>query len=712
MKKLLRGTAIVMIMASLAPIFSKAQNANSLFFRQPTPGGELIETERSKNLMPPGKYDDTKKMEQAFVWDVSGKLAQTGFGGDLSQSALIDSWRFISGKVWTKFKYGEQQWLSVGINKDSIDCDLSVFVGGGIYANFKLYPTAVFLDHHAILGLRLAPDADTTALYIETTCSSRFYRSAGEVRKRYTYIDGEVTFDKLPLIYANIAQAEVYSNAWNFLGAKNEMDAAIQKQDVGWFHSYRAFYELVLGQFTESFADYDNVIMKNPGDFEYMSRGDAKFNLGLYKLAIPDIDSAIMRVPASASHYAMRAVANTRIGYQLSELESSGKASMANALYDSVGVKSESFDRPNPAKPPGCALYEVIAVGKGQDGHSGTRFEMAMADYAKAMQLDPLCGGYYASRADLKLAMRDYDGALADLNSAIRLEKEDWLIAKMYMLRAKIKYIVDDYRGAIAECNFAIFHKKRDNEMLSLSGQWGGAGQRDERFFWNTGRNYYMPMSDSKFSSHSQGKAASLADMYVFRGGISIKMDDYPGAIISFSEAISSGEGDPRIYSKRGDLYYETGQPKLAIEDYSKAIKAQGGRHVLPPQEKSDRLKRAKAYAWARKYDRAVADYDYILKFGGDKDVLAKRAQIKLQTGDYPGAASDFGQLGGYIDGNPDLLFQSGRAKLRSGDISGAKKAFKHARDLQPRLHTFQEEKRLMEAEARSKADSLEPAFE
>jgi tetratricopeptide (TPR) repeat protein len=78
----------------------------------------------------------------------------------------------------------------------------------------------------------------------------------------------------------------------------------------------------------------------------------------------------------------------------------------------------------------------------------------AVADYDKAIQLNPQCGGFYCNRGQSKFALSDMTGALADYNKAIELDPD---MAIAYFNRGQLKYCADkDFTGAIADFTKAI----------------------------------------------------------------------------------------------------------------------------------------------------------------------------------------------------------------------------------------------------------------
>jgi tetratricopeptide (TPR) repeat protein len=72
----------------------------------------------------------------------------------------------------------------------------------------------------------------------------------------------------------------------------------------------------------------------------------------------------------------------------------------------------------------------------------------ALADYDKAIEIDPYTAQSFAARGVLQFQLKEYNKALADLDEAIRL---DPYFAGNYINRGLVKYYLNDLRGAMAD---------------------------------------------------------------------------------------------------------------------------------------------------------------------------------------------------------------------------------------------------------------------
>ena len=72
----------------------------------------------------------------------------------------------------------------------------------------------------------------------------------------------------------------------------------------------------------------------------------------------------------------------------------------------------------------------------------------ALADYDKAIEIDPYTAQSFSARGLLQFQLKDYNKALADLDEAIRL---DPYFTGNYINRGLVKYNLNDLRGAMAD---------------------------------------------------------------------------------------------------------------------------------------------------------------------------------------------------------------------------------------------------------------------
>ncbi len=80
----------------------------------------------------------------------------------------------------------------------------------------------------------------------------------------------------------------------------------------------------------------------------------------------------------------------------------------------------------------------------------------AIADFSRAIALEPSNIGHYLIRAGAKEKKRDYTGAIADYSRAIEIAREDGDREILYSVRAEAKERSGDLDGAIADYSRAV----------------------------------------------------------------------------------------------------------------------------------------------------------------------------------------------------------------------------------------------------------------
>jgi tetratricopeptide (TPR) repeat protein len=166
----------------------------------------------------------------------------------------------------------------------------------------------------------------------------------------------------------------------------------------------------------------------------------------------------------------------------------------------------------------------------------------ALADYDRAIALNPKSAPAYNYRGVLKEKIQDIQGGLADYNQAIALDAN---YGEAYSNRGKLKLNrLQDSQGALADYDLAI----------ELSPKYAIA-------YANRG---YLKVKLSQVDSGLAdfNRAIKLdpneASYYSYRGFLKIITNDRQGALADFSRAIALNPTDPNTYFKRGDFKYYT----------------------------------------------------------------------------------------------------------------------------------------------------------
>ncbi len=141
------------------------------------------------------------------------------------------------------------------------------------------------------------------------------------------------------------------------------------------------------------------------------------------------------------------------------------------------------------------------------------------------------------------------------------------------------------------------------------------------------------------------------------------KPNDFDRAFNDFNIAIQMKQGDPKIYSNRGNIYALRGKYDLSLADYSKSIE-------LDSSDFNVYLNRGITYSIMEKYDSAFADWERVLRTHGPEIKLYQnRAYAYLKANKFKEAIGDYKALNDMgIQMDPNMYFFRGFANYRLGN--------------------------------------------
>ena len=150
-------------------------------------------------------------------------------------------------------------------------------------------------------------------------------------------------------------------------------------------------------------------------------------------------------------------------------------------------------------------------------------YQGAIADYDQAIKLNPDNDEAYSNRGNSKYYLKDYQGAITDYDQAIKLNPNFYPYP--YYLRGNSKQNLGDYQGAIADYDQAIK------------------------------LNFYF------------------TDAYYSRGSSKDKLKDYQGAITDYSQAIQLKTDFADAYYGRGLSHKKSNDNQNAINNFRQAAR-------------------------------------------------------------------------------------------------------------------------------------------
>ena len=212
------------------------------------------------------------------------------------------------------------------------------------------------------------------------------------------------------------------------------------------------------------------------------------------------------------------------------------------------------------------------------------KYNAAMEDFDKAIELDPNHAIAYINRGILNATLDKTQEAMADYGKAIELDPNN---AEAYINRGILNTKLDKTKEAMADFDKAI--ELDPNNATS----------------------------------------------YIIRGIFNDNLDKTQEAMADFDKAIELDPNDTTAYILRGNLNAKLNKTQEAVAGYGKAIE-------LDPNNATAYRNRGILNANLGKTQEAIVDFDKTIELDpNDAEAYINRAQIKEAMGDHAGAQED-----------------------------------------------------------------------
>lgn len=210
-------------------------------------------------------------------------------------------------------------------------------------------------------------------------------------------------------------------------------------------------------------------------------------------------------------------------------------------------------NKPKPASAQSANTQAAIPFyHKGTSLLSQEKFQAAIDEYNKAIELDPNFVMAYIFRANAKLKTKDWDSAIEDFNKALSLKPND---ISCTINRGICKYENGDTKSAVDDFNTVI----QVNPQNSIAYEYRGQCYKKLKDFDNAGKDFSKLISDFKDPLG-----------YLLRGDIKIETKDYQGAMEDYSALIKVDASHAIAYFKRSKAYSLLGEDEEAKKDMKK----------------------------------------------------------------------------------------------------------------------------------------------
>ena len=212
-------------------------------------------------------------------------------------------------------------------------------------------------------------------------------------------------------------------------------------------------------------------------------------------------------------------------------------------------------------------------------------YDLAIANYDKAIQRKPDYAEAYYNRGVVKVELGQHFAAISDYDKAIQRKPT---LAEAYYNRGVVKVELGQHFAAISDYDKAIQRKP------------------------------------------------TLAEAYYNRGVVKVELGQHFAAISDFDKAIQRKPDYAEAYYNRGTTKSKLGQHFAAISDYDKAIQ-------LKPDDAEAYYNRGVAKGYLGQHFAAISDYDKAIQLKpNDAKAYSARGLAKGKLGEYFAAISDY----------------------------------------------------------------------
>ncbi|MBD2777434.1 serine protease [Iningainema tapete] len=417
-------------------------------------------------------------------------------------------------------------------------------------------------------------------------------------------------------------------------------------------------------------------LQQNANEFDWLNYGNQLWRLGKNSEAIAALLQAIKLKPDFPQAYYVQGLALYSQKKYPEALAAVEQAIKSNPDYFEAGIfKREVLQKLEKYPEALAAIDKAIEYNnndvnlylqRGWTLYWLKRYSAAMQAFKKAIDFKPNSLGYL-SRGVLRTNLKDYQGGIADLNEAIRLQPD---YARLYSNRGRARSMLKDLKGAISDYDQAIQLAPDDADG-----------------YYNRGRVRYIFLRDFKGALADYNPAIQIApddvSSYIGRGLVRSDLRDLKGALADFNQAIQLEPNTALSYKIRGDFHKKLKDYKEALSDYNQAIQ-------LQPNWAVAYASRGLVRFFLNDPKGAIADLDRAIKFPSDyispgsfsSAVYQYRGSVHEKLKDYQAALADYTKM---IQLEPDEAFAyslRGDIRTKLKDQEGASSDYLKAIEL------------------------------
>lgn len=326
----------------------------------------------------------------------------------------------------------------------------------------------------------------------------------------------------------------------------------------------------------------------------------------------------------------------------------------------------------------------------------------AIADFDEALRLTPTAAVVYNDRGMAWRMKGDLDRAFKDFDAAIRLDAN---LAAAYRNRGYAWELKDDFDRAIADYDDAIRLNPKDaiaynnrghswqhkNDLDRAIADFTGAIQADPKYalaYRNRGLAYNRKSAfDPAIADLDQAIKLNPKDIaaLVERGNSWKGKHDTDRAMADYESAIRiDPDGNASALRSHGQAFEAKGDIDRAVADYSEAIR-------IAPQEAIGYFMRAFALSRKGAIDNSLADYNETIRLNpSDATAFSNRGILWNKKGEVDRAIADFSDAIRLDPGYSAAFARRGLAYESKRDVERARSDFTKVLSLPPKYASAQ----------------------
>ena len=385
-----------------------------------------------------------------------------------------------------------------------------------------------------------------------------------------------------------------------------------------------------LGRYSEAIQAFEEAIKQQPKfiHLAYYGKGLALGSIGKYPEAIAAFEQAVKSKPDFVLAWEKLSL-NYRESKQLDKalvaINEAIQLQLNNPnLYNVKYIVLDGLKRYEEAE---VAINAAIKISpraafynnRGFVYYNQKKWELALADYNKAIAINPDFALAYYNRGLVYYDQKKWELALADYTKTIAINPDD---AEAYNNRGLVYKNQKKWELALADYNKAI----TINPDLALA--------------YTSRGTLYANQKKWELALADYNKAIAInpdyAIAYINRGVVYYDQKKWELALADFNKAITINPDYAIAYINRGSLYANQEKWELAMADFNKAI-------TINPDFADAYYNRGNLYYYQKKSELALTDYNKAIAINTDfADAYLKRGVVYYQIGNKQKAIENF----------------------------------------------------------------------